>query len=255
MALVLAVEEIEATQLRHLAPVLARVLREVLQDGRYFLLLDVAGDWGYYAQFMPSEAGELHCEVVANEFLSPQHQLGEEAQGLLIGLGWSSPCPNHTMYWRAPVPVDLVAERVVRTLREAHGAPARAELHARLGRRIERPDRTAGFVVEGCWSASEGPVRAFGVDGPEQPVFKVRARSRPAVTQLLALVPDDRLEDARRGWAEGSSEPVAGVARDLSWALPLAPGIDSLPLVAIEVPIADLDELTRDRWVRFATRR
>lgn len=100
MALVQAVEELDATHLRHLAPVLARVLRDVLQDGGYFLLLDVAGDRGYYAQFMPSETGELHCEVVANEFLAAQHRLGEEAQGLLIGLGWSSPCPNHTMYWR-----------------------------------------------------------------------------------------------------------------------------------------------------------
>jgi hypothetical protein len=115
------------------------VFRALLDDRAHFLVFDVDKDAGYYVQFLPVDGGGLLCEAVSNEFLSDPHRLTPEDELKMVDLGWASPDPNFRQLWEAPVPVHVVAHRIVATLERVYRLQDPSKIAVTIGERKGGP--------------------------------------------------------------------------------------------------------------------
>ena len=116
-----------------LAREIARRLADLMLYQTEFMIIDRTGT-NYYVQCIATEHGELYCEAVGNEYLDPETRINEEQELALIGLGWSSPTPQHSQLWDEPIPVAEVGCRLARTLIEVYGATGLQDLTFTYGR-------------------------------------------------------------------------------------------------------------------------
>jgi hypothetical protein len=128
---------------------LIEVLRALLEDRAHFLVIDVDKSAKYYVQFLPVDGGGLLCEAVSNEFLSGTDRLTTHDEQNMIDLGWASPDPNFKQLWDAPVPVHVVADRLVATLTRVYRLQDPSSLTVTIGPRKGGPALPADVDVKG----------------------------------------------------------------------------------------------------------
>jgi len=81
-----------------------------------------------YAQFAPTNAGELVGELTGDRYLEPRHRLRPEQRSGLAGLGWRDDADGGNWQRTWPVatsPATIAADAVAAM--EIHGLPRRAE--------------------------------------------------------------------------------------------------------------------------------
>jgi hypothetical protein len=238
-------EDFAVTPLARVEPLLSALLRWLTESGEHYAVLEVAGIPDYYVQCMGMAPG-LHCEFVSNEYLTGPLRLDDTQHGHLFALGWSSASPNHAMHWNSPVPYHVVADRILKTLREVYHLPSDTTFVPTIGARSH--EGAEGFVVRAFSRAADHPVATLGLNGPEQDVFRVAGLDTASVEQFLALVPDAHYQSARADWVD-NGQTLAWVPRDLSWALPCGRAADEPKAASLSWlpagahPIADLSEL------------
>lgn len=128
----------ERKQVRAHIDLVTRSLRQLLlaPTVRQFLIVEVDGMEGLYAQFSVAEQ-ELHGELIATRFLGPLHRPGSKQLQMLRAYGWKPPnkeLPNfHKTFQSALHHPRTVAREIVDLLINVYGMPPDDPLSVRFG--------------------------------------------------------------------------------------------------------------------------
>jgi len=135
----------EREQVRAHIDLLTKSLRQLIlaPDVREFLIVDVDGVEGFYAQFTFSE-GHLHGELVSTRFLRPLYHPAHNRLQLFREYGWKPPdaqVPNfHKDFGEhSRRHTRMVAQEIVDLFINVYGVAPDDPLHAHFGDGIHNP--------------------------------------------------------------------------------------------------------------------
>ena len=238
--------------------VLARIL-DALDAGQFLILR--SADRPGFVQFAAHGMHGLRAEAVSNPFLPPDHQLGDDALGAALRLGWQPPTgapdttpehdpegsPNYFLEWPAPVPYHDVARLAIDTLTDvfdvAHPARLRYEAFTSEGTAILLPSLGERATRNGPVTDDElGPPPTVEEVAEQVLVILRKASGNPD------LEPDDDGEIAVRF---GSSAVFFQVFGDPPIVRAYSPALTQVPIDAdVAVALNELNGVTAfTKWL------
>ncbi len=163
--------------------------------GRWILIIEDAECHHHFWQALAFEDGSLVAEVVSNYYLDGDELLSPEDAARLTQLGWETPDPPRRTNWITihptySPPVDKVAQRAMRTLREVFGL-------------------TEGDLV--LLKMFSSPIRG---DTPASPVVveesEPESTEPPGTSRTYARPDPDASYDELKAWARSFVDAVLG---------------------------------------------
>lgn len=112
ISIMASTELIDRIRLSSGAEVLADQLRLFLEVESGFVSVNADEEKGYYAQYAINTEGELHGEIVSNDYLDPEHRLTREEISEIQARGWQteSDFGNYIRSWPRPLTEKQIVE-------------------------------------------------------------------------------------------------------------------------------------------------